>query len=258
MVNLVSFITAYHTEKGYMKQENQDALMIKIAQTNQGTVGLFVVCDGMGGLGNGEIASSMAITSLSNWFGNDLPNLLPVYSFDEIPQYLVNRIEQINEQIIDYGAAHHVKCGTTLTAIFIIGQQFYTFQIGDSRAYLVGHEVTQLTKDQSLIARELERGTITPEQVPSHPDRHVILQCLGIQPTIEVVTKKGMLSEDEYLLLCTDGFYHRITYQEISTIFQPSFSNRKESMNEYLKFFTQSVQHRGEKDDITALLITLN
>src|SRR5699024_1039216 len=137
-------------------------------------------------------------------------NLLSVYSFDEIPEYLVGKIEEINKQIIEYGDSQSSRCGTTLTAMFMMGKQFYTFQIGDSRAYLIVEEVIQLTKDQSLVARELERGTISPEQVATHPKRHVILQCLGIQPTIEVSLKGGMLSGGEFLLLCTDGFYNQL------------------------------------------------
>jgi len=254
----VPFITTYHTEKGYMKQVNQDALMIKTAQTNQGSLGLFVVCDGMGGLGNGEVASTMIVAGLSEWFQETLPNLLHTYAFDEIPAHLVNKIEHLNEQLIEYGTQHQLKCGTTLTAILIMEQQYYTFQIGDSRAYLIGQEVNQLTKDQSVVAREMERGTITPQEAMTHPERHVLLQCIGIEPVIEVATTSGVLAEEDVVLLCSDGFYNRLASQEILQAMQPPLLNTKEAMHEKLVNFVETIQNREETDDITSILIKLN
>ncbi|WP_148434614.1 PP2C family protein-serine/threonine phosphatase [Gracilibacillus massiliensis] len=250
-------MTTYYTEKGTMKQINQDALMIKTAQTNQGTVGLFVVCDGMGGLGKGEVASTMIIEGLSEWFQETLPNLLQSYSFDEIPVHFVNKIEYLNEQLIDYGTLNQIKCGTTLTAILVREQQFFTFQVGDSRAYSIGQELNQLTKDQSVVARELERGTITMEQATTHPERHVLLQCIGIEPVIEVATTSGVLTENEMILLCTDGFYHRLTDQEMLQDLQPSLLKTKEAMQNTLASIVNTIQNRQETDDITSILIKL-
>ncbi len=253
---MVPFITAYKTEQGLAKQANQDALMIKTARTKNGQVGLFVVCDGMGGLSEGEIASKMLVEGLANWFEQTLPILLQSDQ-EDIPLHLTNKIEHLNQQLIQYGEQHQLKMGSTLTAIFIINQSYYTFQVGDSRAYLLSDDIYQLTKDQTLVAREVERGMITLEEAKSHPKKHVLLQCIGIQSTIEVVKTSGLLTGGELLLLCTDGFYQKLTEREIKDRITTYSTFSKENMESAIMSLVQNLRDREETDDITAVLVKI-
>ncbi|QGH34101.1 SpoIIE family protein phosphatase [Gracilibacillus salitolerans] len=247
------FLTAYYTEKGYMKQVNQDALMIQTAKSSKGSVGMFVVCDGMGGLNKGEVASSTIIEALSYWFKHLLPFLLDSAEVEELPLYLVEKIESINQDLIESSADKQM--GSTLTAIIMVDNQYFTFQIGDSRAYALGQEVTRLTKDQSLVAREVERGMITEQQAMTHPQRHVLLQCIGVESDIEVVTTSGVLSEGEQILLCTDGFYRSLTTEEIHQVIAQDTLVDKGNMEESLNALVQTIKSREETDDITAILV---
>ncbi len=247
------FLTAYYTEKGYMKQVNQDALMIQTAKSSKGSVGMFVVCDGMGGLNKGEVASSTIIEALSYWFKHQLPFLLDSAEVEELPLYLVEKIESINQDLIESSADKQM--GSTLTAIIMVDNQYFTFQIGDSRAYALGQEVTRLTKDQSLVAREVERGMITEQQAMTHPQRHVLLQCIGVESDIEVATTSGVLSEGEQILLCTDGFYRSLTTEEIHQVTAQGTLVDKGNMEESLNALVQTIKSREETDDITAILV---
>ncbi|MGN8645403.1 PP2C family protein-serine/threonine phosphatase [Gracilibacillus sp. HCP3S3_G5_1] len=249
------FITAYHTEKGNTKPINQDALMIQAARSKQGSIGLFVVCDGMGGLNQGEVASSTIIEQLSEWFKHTLPILLDSAELEDLPLYFVEKIEAINQDLIEKSQLQKIQMGSTLTAILVLDQQYFTFQVGDSRAYAVGQQITQLTKDQSLVAREIERGMITEQDALTHPQRHVLLQCIGVQSDIEVATTSGMLADGEQLLLCTDGFYKTLAPEEIFQVMSPDTSLDKTEMEENLKLLSQTAKSREETDDITALLV---
>lgn len=261
----MSFIVAHHTDIGLKKKTNQDALLLKTAQTPDGDVGLFAVCDGMGGLSYGELASATVVRGLSDWFDNELPELLKEISdqtnrtasesrygghsdyrrfqseirspsrqntaqsgFSQEEKYrpivhsLENRIHELNGKIIAYGKSKRAKMGTTLTALLVIYQTYFIAQIGDSRAYrLSGNRLIQLTKDHTLVAREVERGNITEEQAKNHPQRNVLLQCVGAQSNIKVDITAGKLENNELLILCTDGFYRRMSDEEVTTALNP-------------------------------------
>ncbi|SFM22722.1 Serine/threonine protein phosphatase PrpC [Gracilibacillus orientalis] len=249
------FITAYQTEKGDTKPINQDSLMIQSARSKQGSVGMFAVCDGMGGLNQGEVASSTIVKQLSDWFKHKLPILLDTADVEDLPFYLMEKIEAINQDLIEDSNLQKTQMGSTLTVILIVDQQYFTFQLGDSRAYAVGQKITQLTKDQSLVAREIARGMITEQQALTHPQRHVLLQCMGVQSDIQVAMTSGVLAEGEQLMLCTDGFYRSLTPEEIHHAITSDVSVNKDEMQETLNFLIQTVKNREETDDITALLV---
>ena len=79
----MAFLTAYHTDVGIKKKTNQDALLLKTAQTAKGEVGLFVVCDGMGGLSHGELASATVIRGMAEWFDAEMPRLVLSETFED-------------------------------------------------------------------------------------------------------------------------------------------------------------------------------
>ena len=114
----MGFLTAYHTDIGIRKKTNQDALLLKSGKTAKGSVGLFVVCDGMGGLSQGELASATVIRGLSDWFETEMPAFsLKEIDDEQIFNTIHAKIVELNEKILDYGTTKQVKLGTTLTAI---------------------------------------------------------------------------------------------------------------------------------------------
>ncbi|MDY0408702.1 PP2C family serine/threonine-protein phosphatase [Virgibacillus soli] len=251
----MTFISAYFTDIGTKKETNQDALLIKTAKTSKGNVGLFVVCDGMGGLTNGEIASTTVIQGLSDWFEKELPDIvLNVNVTDKIiGKHLDEKIRFLNKKIIKYGKKNGITLGTTLSIFLVIDKKYYIVQIGDSRIYEVGTELLQLTKDQTLVAREVERGNLTPEQAKFHPRRNVLLQCVGAREEIEVVMTTGNINETHTYLLCTDGFYHKIDDEELIDFIHnvQDESPMKKNIAELINI----AKDRGETDNISAILV---
>lgn len=251
----MAFQVAYHTDIGIKKKTNQDGLLLKTAKTPDGEIGLFIICDGMGGLSHGELASATVIRGVSDWFDNDLPELLET-GIDEkdIPGKLEERIRELNQKILEYGEASNIKLGTTITALLILHKRYYILQIGDSRAYSITDHLVKLTEDQTLVERELQRGNITAEQARIDPRRNVLLQCVGATKDINVVTTSGQLESRSMFMLCTDGFYHEITDDEMLTNLNPQHFTSEITMKEKLVQLVELAKERQETDNISILL----
>lgn len=253
----MTFLTAHHTDIGIVKETNQDALLIKTAQSSCGNIGFFVVCDGMGGLSAGEVASSIVVQMLNTWFDNELPNLLrrPEQLEEDLITSLNEKIHEANQRILAYGRSHGIELGTTITALIIVDDKYYTFQIGDSRAYVVGDTLQQLTEDQTFIAREIAHGNLTTEEARNHPKRSVLLQCVGASPKIEVVVSSGFVQDDMMFLLCTDGFYHEIYDDEVIEQMHPTLLSSEQQMEDTIVELIELVKRRQEVDNISVILV---
>lgn len=257
LVKNMTFLTAHHTDVGIVKDTNQDALLIKTATSSSGDIGFFVVCDGMGGLSSGEIASSTVVQMMNAWFDHELPSLLSQSEQleDALIASLNEKIHEANQRILAYGNTEGIQLGTTITALMIIGEKYYTFQIGDSRAYIVGEALKQLTIDQTFIAREIAHGNLTKEEAVSHPNRSVLLQCVGASPEIEVVVSSGFVQSHLVFLLCTDGFYHEISDIEIIEQMHPAILSTEQEMENTIIELIDIAKKRQEVDNISVVLV---
>ena len=130
----------YHaicSDRGTVKKINQDSALYKQASTGNGDLMLAAVCDGMGGLRNGEVASGEMIKALAAWFDNYLPLLVKGGITDEVLVESLNRlITDEDERITEYGEENG-ECGTTLSAVIACGSRYLCVNIGDSRVYRI-------------------------------------------------------------------------------------------------------------------------
>lgn len=249
------FVTANHTDVGIKKSTNQDSMLIEQAETDNGSVLLAVVCDGMGGLAKGEVASATLIRRLSGWFYQELPKLLyGGLQPDMLRASWENLITETNHKIADYGERLGVPLGTTCVAFLAVENVYYIMNIGDSRAYLLSDNLYQLTKDQSYVQREVDLGRMTPEQAAIDPQRSVLLQCVGASAVVEPDFFAGALEPGQCFLLCSDGFVHVISSQEIYERLNASASVSTEVMKQNLAYLVELDKSRGETDNISALL----
>jgi PPM family protein phosphatase len=254
----MAFLTAYSTDVGIRKQTNQDALLLKTAKTPKGLVGLFVICDGMGGLSHGELASATVIRGLSDWFENRLPELIDLEMADLdsiIPKELEAFVKEANEKIRTFAADSKVTMGTTLTVLLTIDTTYYIAHVGDSRVYYIHNGLTKLTKDQTLAMREFERGNITAEQAKVDKRRNVLLQCVGATEELEIAFSKGELETGAVYMLCSDGFYHEVSENELLTKLHPANFQNATQMKERAVELINLVKERKEPDNISVLLV---
>lgn len=253
----MEYIAAYHTDVGITKKTNQDSLAIKIVDTKDGKVAFAIVCDGMGGLSKGEVASKEVIIAFCNWFDNILVDDIENGNFEEsrlVEQW--NEIVQTqNKRLGAYGEQNHLQLGTTVSALLLYKNQYYTVHVGDSRIYQLSSDVLQLTSDQTFIAREIAAGRMTPEQAKTDSRRSVLLQCVGASPVVEPEFRKGDVLRNAVYMLCSDGFRHQISNDEMMDKIGPVAATDEEKMKYGCIYLTELVKNRKETDNITVALI---
>ena len=122
----MNYLTATQTDIGTRKKTNQDSMIVMQAATDRGQVLLASVCDGMGGLAKGEVASAAMVRALEEWFTQSLPQLLEEgFEEDKLWAQWKDLVERTNHRIGDYGRAHHTALGTTCVAMLIVGTDYY-------------------------------------------------------------------------------------------------------------------------------------
>ena len=247
-----------HTDIGPEKASNQDSLCVKEAYTSDGTVLLAAVCDGMGGLEKGEVASKTMVQMLSDWFEQELPYLLAKKDYKtEIVDSLDTLVKDCSRRILAYGAQNHIQLGTTVTAlVFLPDKSYIICHVGDTRVYKIDDNTAViLTEDQTLVQRELRLGRITKEQALTDPRGNVLLQCVGASKYVQPVFIQGNTADNVCYMLCSDGFRHELTRREIAEALSPGQNTNEVVMKRNLVSLVEKNIECGETDNISALLI---
>ena len=251
--------TAAYTDIGIKKATNQDSLCVKIAETSVGKVVLAIICDGMGGLSKGEVASASVINRFSEWFEQELSVQLVKDDLGDIEYCWGRMIQEQNQRIAEYGRKVKIRLGTTWTALLLIDSKHLLIgHVGDSRVYRIDEQKLEvLTEDQTVVGREIRRGRLTPEQAKSDPRRNVLLQCVGASKLVEPQFIYGRPEPGEVYMLCSDGFRHMITEDEIHRAFTPKRLDNEAVMMERAIELVDLNKQRQESDNITVVLVKL-
>lgn len=252
----MDFIISANTDIGIRKETNQDSLAVKTFETRQGKMVFAILCDGMGGLSKGEIASSSVINAFNTWLAGEFQLICQSEITKEIIEGQWKRIvTEMNEKIKAYGARNGIKLGTTVCVLLLTQTKYYILNIGDTRVYDFSDNVYQLTKDHTVVAREIELGNLTPEQAESDPRRSVLLQCCGASDTVYPDVFEGNVKQNAVYMLCSDGFRHMVTPIEMYQCFKPEVLTSKEIMFNNARYLIDVNKQRMENDNISVILI---
>lgn len=270
------YTVAAQTDVGISKSVNQDSLTVKVANTPYGETAVAVLCDGMGGLEQGEVASAVVVRACEQWFLRELPLALRERGGNLDAFWLKdcwNRLaNECNTRILDYSREHLTTMGTTLTMLLLFGGSFYIAHVGDCRAYRMKdsrrgsyNRIERLTTDQTYVAREVALGHMTPEQAKNDSRRNVLLQCIGTVNQVEPDFICGECQTGDSFLLCSDGFRHELSEREMYDYCHLALENvewcvayRQENshvMNGQLQYLIEQNKIRMEKDNISAVLL---
>ncbi len=252
----MNFMISAHTDVGIVKETNQDSLSVMTLNTPQGPMAFAVLCDGMGGLAKGEVASAAVIHAFRRWATEELPKLCAAPLEDVTIRSQWERIiTEQNETIKAYGARQGVRLGTTAVVLLLTQTRSYLLNVGDSRAYLLREGLYQLTADQTFVAREIALGHMTPEQALVDPRRNVLLQCVGASERVFPDMFFGDVQPGTVYMLCSDGFRHEITPQEIYEKLQPAAMTDEQAMHRAAWELVELNKQRRERDNISVALI---
>lgn len=240
--------------------QDSDELSVDVEKFEIDQNGLVLaVSDGMGGALAGEVASKMAVETVSNRLLNLDPEatVTPESSSESLIERLYDATVYANHLIHRQGRSdpQFSGMGATFTGLGITEENVDIIQVGDSRAYLIRNaHIYQITKDQSLVQQLIDSNQISPEEAETHALKNVILQALGAQNEIYPVPARLGPCQDDILLLCSDGLSNKLPAEDMLRIVLENNS----SLDEACKKLIDDANERGGEDNITVVLAKLS
>ncbi|HEX8737174.1 MAG TPA: protein phosphatase 2C domain-containing protein [Pyrinomonadaceae bacterium] len=220
---------------------------------------VLAVSDGMGGALAGEVASKMAVDTISDKILNDDPDVTTnpdadlgdsliarLYEATVYANHLIHREQRSNPEYSGMGA--------TFTGIGVTREAVDIIQVGDSRAYLIRNaKIYQITKDQSLVQQLIDAQQIQPEEAETHALKNVILQALGAQNEIYPVPARLYPQRDDILLLCSDGLSNKLRGEDMLRIVMEN----SDQLQMATALLVKEANERGGEDNITVIVAKL-
>ena len=254
---------AWATDKGIQRETNQDACCVQVADTAMGEVSMAVMCDGVGGLSDGELASSSVVRRFASWFRDELPGLMPNMGdeFDSaaIRASWTDLIAVANEELRVAASRDGAMMGTTLTGLIACEGTYLVAHVGDCRLYRVGrYDGICLTKDQTLVARLLEEGVIEPTDVATHPGRNVILQAVGVTERLAPTFSEGVYTEDDLFVLCSGGAYGDMDGEDMRRVFGKVDRSDEQGLQRVCYTLLGNRMNEGATDNLSVACVCPN
>ena len=195
------------TDIGVGRKENQDNYWSALLNVDGKERGILCVCDGMGGLKNGGLASSMVINAVKDY-------LLQGFEFDDLLEVLC----KVNADILAMASSEDIQMGTTCTILCVEDGKFKVWHIGDSRAYIMlnGVNMRQLTTDHSAINKYQIKKSEDPELWNRFKNK--LTRCIGVTVSIAPEFYEGTCSEGDSFLICSDGLWHYLEDHNVSSV----------------------------------------
>lgn len=228
------FNYAEATDVGCVRKLNEDSTFSQAC--------LWIVADGMGGHACGEVASAMAVELVSE-------------SINLYDEELSEAIQEAHERISEAGRSDAGKLGmgTTIVAMVSDLKQYKISWVGDSRGYLWdGAKLSQITEDHSLIVRLIKAGLITPEDAATHPQRHMITQCLGSSEIQEVVVDSicNEWEAGQQVMMCSDGLT-----DELSDALIAEIMSSDDDVDGKAKALVDMAKQLGGRDNVSVVIV---
>lgn len=249
------FEMAGATDVGQKRTHNEDSIGRDIE------LGLSILADGMGGYKAGEVASSLAVDTVSNELseslelirqGEDSANT-DDRGFSQESLALEEVIKKSNS-IIYETQKHNPECkgmGTTIVAALFYDNRVSIAHVGDSRLYRVrGDSLEQLTKDHTLLQELVDRGFYTPEEARASLNKNLVTRALGVDPEVEVDVQEDVALPGDIYLLCSDGLNDMIDDRDIYLTIKEFSDNLDKAAEELVA----KANENGGKDNVSVVL----
>lgn len=252
---------ALRSSKGMVREANEDACCAMASMSQLGEVVMAVVCDGVGGLSHGEVASATVINRFMEWFRDELPPLLRTMRADLdcrlIQTCWSDLLDELNERIALYGRSIGALLGTTFTGLLACGQSYVIGHVGDCRAYCL-HEssLMQLTEDQTLLAFKLANGEITAKEAVDSHIRHVIMQSVGTERRLRPAFYVGTVDAADVLVVCSDGAYQSLGNTGLREELLGATGRGEHVLDDACREILSKSMRAGERDNLSIVCVS--
>jgi len=228
---------------GSVREENQDSIRLPEDGCPLERGLLYALADGMGGLANGKLASSMAVNALFESF---------YAAKSPIPKSLGRGVELANSKV--FGAAQGLgpsRMGTTLTAVDLLGDELWIAHVGDSRAYLIRDgKAALLTNDHTTVGDLVRMKLIPADKVRTHAQRSTLNRAVGLGLFVRPEVSSVRLRDEDRVLICSDGLWSVIEDEELGSM--ASAAGEAEGLCS--KLIAEAIG-RGSDDNVSAIIV---
>lgn len=231
------------TDIGRNRNTNQDYIFYSDEPVGM-LPNLYIVADGMGGHNAGDYASSFSV--------NRFVELVREKKESHIVLVMREAIEIVNDELFKK-ASEEEACsgmGTTFVAAVVDGNEVYVMNVGDSRLYIAGKRLEQITMDHSLVEEMIRNGGLNREEAKNHPIKNVITRAIGVEKQVVPDFFEVYLHKQEHILLCSDGLTNMVDEDEIMEIMEEE--KQEEQMIEKL---VERANFYGGRDNISAIVV---
>jgi serine/threonine protein phosphatase PrpC len=244
------------TDRGLVRRRNEDAY---VADQD---LGLFLVADGMGGHVGGEVASRTVADGVLEFVRATAvdPDKTWPFGIDPALSDTANRltvaIRTANRKLADLVSADQLRdgAGATVSAALFAGDLLVVSNVGDCRAYLVRDgRAFQITRDHSVVAEQVARGLLEPEEARGHPMRHIITRAVSGDAGMAIDTWEIRVAPGDRVLLCSDGIHGLIQGDELSAI----VNDLDKSLEETCHRLVETAKKNGGSDNATVVLVAV-
>jgi protein phosphatase len=276
---MVDLVAASLTDVGQIREENEDCVWSQVFKaSNNEPLGLFVVCDGMGGHMGGKHASFWAVEAIKREFSalfvSKDPRATLILTEEDIERVKAGElitpkapeepdlgkltfdaIQKANFVVFDY-ARHKPQsagnAGTTVTMAALRGPNAIIANVGDSRTYLLrDHTLRLITRDHSLVASLILEGHILPNEIYTHPQRNVIYRYLGQKGKTQPDIYQHCMQPGDELLLCSDGLWEMIRDEQEMADIMVNASSPQQACHDLV----DEANRNGGEDNISVIIV---
>ena len=231
------------TDVGRERSVNQDYVYYSLTETGS-LPNLFLVADGMGGHKAGDMASRYTVETFVS--------LVQDSTLKDPVSIINNAVTQVNLRLLQKAAESETYegMGTTLVAATVYDNILRVANVGDSRLYILGNEITQITRDHSLVEEMVSMGEINREQARNHEKKNIITRAIGGYDTVEAEMFSVDLKPNDCILMCTDGLSNMVEDADILKIVKSAPDIETAAKN-----LVAAANANGGKDNITVMII---
>jgi serine/threonine protein phosphatase PrpC len=240
------------TDVGRKRDHNEDFFVMKE------DLGLYVVCDGMGGHAAGEVASELTATVVAKVVQKNYSHVIDFMAEpskanrERVKRLLEASIQRACKKVFETSQSDSSKqgMGTTCVLCLIVDNGVFVAHVGDSRCYLYRqNETHQITEDHSLVNEYVKQGIMSKEDAQKHPQANLITRGVGLQPTVQVDTLYSETMDGDIIVLCSDGLSEYLRESDITKMISSN------PLADLPKLSIDLANKRGGKDNITSVLI---
>ena len=233
------------TDTGKVRDMNQDAFKTGFFKDGGAWA---VVCDGMGGVSGGQVASEICVNEVSSHIEKGCRKSM---SMKSVKNLLVSAITAANIKVFETASENkeYFGMGTTVVAVVILNGFAVVAHVGDSRAYFINNDIRQITRDHSVVQYLIDTGRITKEAAKTHPDRNVITRAVGVNIDVDIDVDIIPINEGEIILICSDGLYEYVSENEMLDMI------KNPDEDEPAKKLLEMANEAGGKDNITVVTV---